>query len=268
LPRIPTEEERRRLEEWRLDDVWDDTHSEDDPVTFFEDLEKIIKTPLSLRSRIHMAEAMAVYCNGIRAILDAKEMKEAKRLVMLARREIRILQKLVERYEKATTVKVGSRKRLSEAGKECWLAYQNAKDCFERLQAMAGYSVMPSDGRMFPSEERLSEAVRIVSEAIFKIAPPFWWADFDSALTVLNALLDRWVPLTGSRKGQAHPSKLLTDFIARLERVFEHATGRPPKARRSGFESFIRRILESLPSGIYNDKVVTAAAIPKRIKRL
>ncbi|MFM9848288.1 MAG: hypothetical protein ACKVP3_14145 [Hyphomicrobiaceae bacterium] len=261
MPRLPTREEAKAMEEHRLAEVWSDIGTAEDAETFFIDLGTIINAELSLRSRFRIAEAMLAYSTDIRAMLDAENIMEAQRLVNGLRRESSDLQRTLARFERewAGAADAVRPKIRLQAARECGAIIQNARQHRDQFESISrGSTGVPS--------KRLAEVGNAVWEAMWKIVPPFRFADCRGALADLNTVSERWTDIIGSQKGRAPRSKALSDMIERLAETFEAASGRSASGPRTRFQAFVKRIVRALPGNIYN--AGTEAALSKRIRRM
>jgi hypothetical protein len=262
MPRLPTREEAKAIEEHRLADVWSDIGTAEDSKAFFIDLATIIKADLSLRSRIGIAEAMLGYAADIRFLRGAETLVEARRRAYGLRRETSDLQKTLAKFEFqwANAAEAVRLKGRLEAARECGAIFENARQHHKQFESLYGdLSGMP--------DKRLCEMGDAMWQAMSKIAPPFRFADCRGAIADLDAVLESWSNVTGSQKGRAPPSKALTDMIARLMETFEDATGRSASGPRAGFQSFAKRIRRALPPSIHNADTA-GAALSRRIRRM
>jgi len=244
----------------RVDKLWADLHSAETAAAVFADLEVIAQASLSPWRRLRITEALLGYREKItiESALEDKLLDTAQKLVRRVRRDITDLKKCRDQYEGQL---LKGRSRSAEAGRECLAAYESAREGLDALHSLAGYDESSPHGR-------LAKVANATWEAWWAVSPPFRYAKCEAALSIVDDLLTGWAAATASpSKGQTWRSKVLNGLVERLEEIFKDITGRSPKGR-SGFRSFVKRILKALPPDIYKHNVVTGAALPARIRRL
>jgi hypothetical protein len=93
----------------------------------------------------------------------------------------------------------------------------------------------------------LAAAEANIWEALWTAGPPFRYADYTSALRILDELLGNWGEKTNSRQGQARRNTVLCDLVVWVGEAFEKATGLGP-THRNRFMPFLKKVLAALPA--------------------
>ena len=234
----------------RLLKEWERLKSLTDRDGYFERLEQKIEGKLDTRFRLRVVRTLVSYCNSIRRLewSDPRLLDNAKRLVVAARGRVAALCRILEEFDP-------HRQSVSEfhsmgLGRECWPIYLSIKERYEELLALEGHP-----------PRRLGEIQSSLFEALWKIEPPFWAVDCDTALSILDKQLASWGDTTDSRRGKRYRDTIVDEFIIRLEQLFKSG----PSSANNHFVAFLKYIVGALPVDVRPDD---GQALTARVKRL